>query len=154
MNKSQEQYSRGMVVPLLLRGRGTKRERERGRERLRGRRKGDSKRENRLVAGKGGASRVPSFRDMNLDFGLEGGRGGGGEVREGKGGGLGRRGRKWGKEGGLEGKSGSLEKWKGRGRWGRGRGEGAGDIRLECKVVVQVHGGIVKGEGGFGENFS
>ena len=34
--------------------------------------------------------------------------------------------------------------------WGRGR-----DIRLECKVVVQVlgHGGIAKRKGGFGEDF-
>ena len=36
--------------------------------------------------------------------------------------------------------------------WGRGRG---GEIRFECKVVVQVlgHGGIAKGEGGVGEDF-
>ena len=36
------------------------------------------------------------------------------------------------------------------GKRGRGR-----DIRLECKVVVQVlgHGGIAKGKGGFGEDF-
>ena len=35
---------------------------------------------------------------------------------------------------------------------GKGRG---GDIRFECKVVVQVlgHDGIVKGEGGVGEDF-
>ena len=36
------------------------------------------------------------------------------------------------------------------GKRGRGR-----DIRLECKVVVQVlgHDGIAKGKGGFGEDF-
>ena len=41
--------------------------REKKKERREERRKANSKRENRLVAGKGGASRVPSFRDANLD---------------------------------------------------------------------------------------
>ena len=59
-----------------------RREREGGRERRRGeRRKRNSKGENRLVAGKGGALRAPSFRDMNLDFGGEE-MGEGGGVRE------------------------------------------------------------------------
>ena len=80
------------------------------------------------MAGKGGAPRAPSFRDMNLDFELKGGgRGGGGEGgEEGR---VGRRGRKWGKEGGLGGRfeggfgqvQGSLEKLEGRGRWGTGK---------------------------------
>ena len=40
--------------------------------------------------------------------------------------------------------------FKAAGRRGRGR-----DIRLKCKVVVQVlgHSGIAKGKGGFGEDF-
>ena len=66
-------------------------------------------------------------------------------------------------EGGFGQVQGSLEKWEGRGRGGqvsggfkavgrRGRGR---DIRLECKVTVQVlgHGGIAKGEGGFWRRF-
>ena len=85
-------------------------------------------------------------------------------------GGVGRGGRRWGKEGGLEWRfeggfgqvQGSLERWEGRGRWGRGeggvevrggfkaeRGRGRGrDVWFECKVVVQVlcHGGIAKGD--------
>ena len=82
--------------------------------------------------GKGGAPRAPSFRDMNLDFWLKGGGKGGGEEREGMGGGVGREGRKWWKEGGLgkrfEGGfgqvQGSLERWGGRGRWVKGEGGG------------------------------
>ena len=38
------------------------------------------------MAGKGGAPRAPSFRDMNLDFWLKGGGKGGGEGRGGDGG--------------------------------------------------------------------
>ena len=90
--------------------------------------------------------------------------------------GVGRGERKWGKEGGLRRRfeggfgqaQGSLGRWVGRGRWGRGEGgevrgrfkavgrRGRGrDIRLECKVVVQVlgHGGVAKGKRGFGEDF-
>ena len=50
-----------------------------------------------MLAGKGGAPRAPSFREMNLDFWLKGG-GKGGGGREGMGGGVGRGRRRWGKE--------------------------------------------------------
>ena len=56
-----------------------------------------------------------------------------------------------GGEGGGEGRGGEVRgRFKAVGRRGRGR-----DIRLECKVVVQVlgHGGVAKGKRGFGEDF-
>ena len=64
-------------------------------------------------------------------------------------GGVGRGGRRWGKEGGLEWRfeggfgqvQGSLEKWEGRGRWGRGEGGGGRG---------GVQGGMEKWEGGEG----